>query len=55
VGGDRQSFEFPAIWLPGSFSGTTSREALGVRRVGFHHRQIDLNGPNRELTDELVP
>jgi len=56
VGGDRQSFEFPAeLAGPGSSSGRDFVEKLwAVRRVGFIIDQIDLNGPNRELTDELV-
>jgi Ca-activated chloride channel homolog len=56
VGGDRQSFEFPAeLASPGSSSGYDFVEKLwAIRRVGFIIDQIDLNGPNKELTDELV-
>jgi Ca-activated chloride channel family protein len=56
VGGERRSFEFPAeLAGPGSSSGYDFVEKLwAVRRVGFIIDQIDLNGPNRELTDELV-
>ncbi len=56
VGGERQSFEFPAeLAGPGSSSGRDFVAKLwAVRRVGFIIDQIDLNGPNSELTDELV-
>lgn len=56
VGGERRSFEFPAeLAGPGSSSGYDFVEKLwAVRRVGFIIDQIDLNGPNKELTDELV-
>jgi len=56
VGGDRQSFEFPAE-LAGSGGGTGHdfvEKLWAVRRVGFIIDQIDLNGPNKELTAELV-
>ena len=56
VGGEPRSFEFPAeLAGPGSGTGHDFVEKLwAVRRVGFIIDQIDLNGPNRELTDELV-
>ena len=56
VGGERRSFEFPAE-LAGSGSGPGHdfvEKLWAVRRVGFIIDQIDLNGPNKELTDELV-
>ena len=58
VGGEPRSFEFP-VELQGSGlnfgSGHDFVEKLwAVRRVGFIIDQIDLNGPNKELTDELV-
>lgn len=56
VGGEAQSFEFPAELAPaGTYTGRDFVEKLwAVRRVGFIIDQIDLNGPNQELTDELV-
>ena len=56
VGGERQSFEFPAeLEAAGTAGGHDFVEKLwAVRRVGFIIDQIDLNGPNKELTDELV-
>ncbi len=56
VGGEARSFEFPAeLAGPGEGSGRDFVEKLwAVRRVGFIIDQIDLNGPNKELTDELV-
>jgi len=56
VGGDRQSFEFPAdLAAAGSGSGRDFVEKLwAVRRIGSIIDQIDLDGPNKELTDELV-
>ena len=56
VGGEAQTFEFPAdLAAPGSASGRDFVARLwAVRRVGFIIDQIDLNGPNQELTDELV-
>ena len=56
VGGEPRSFEFPTeLAAPGSNPGYDFVEKLwAVRRVGFIIDQIDLNGPNKELTDELV-
>ncbi len=56
VGGEPRSFEFPTeLAAPGSSTGYDFVEKLwAVRRVGFIIDQIDLNGPNKELTDELV-
>ena len=56
VGGQPQTFEFPAeLAKEGKSSGYDFVEKLwAVRRVGFIIDQIDLNGPNQELTDELV-
>ena len=56
VGGERQSFEFPAeLAGSGASTGRDFVEKLwAVRRVGFIIDQIDLNGPNKELTEELV-
>lgn len=56
VGGERQAFEFPAeLAGAGSATGRDFVEKLwAVRRVGFIIDQIDLDGPNPELTDELV-
>jgi Ca-activated chloride channel homolog len=56
VGGDRQSFEFPAeLAATGRGSSYDFVEPLwAVRRVGFIIDQIDLHGQNKELTDELV-
>ncbi len=56
MGGERRSFEFPAE-LAGAGLGTGHdfvEKLWAVRRVGFIIDQIDLNGPNKELTDELV-
>ena len=56
VGGQPQSFEFPAeLAGAGKSSGHDYVEKLwAVRRAGFIIDQIDLNGANQELTDELV-
>lgn len=56
VGGERQSFEFKVrLAEPGRGASHDFVEKLwAVRRVGDIVDQIDLNGPNRELTDELV-
>ncbi len=56
VGGETRTFEFPAeLAAAGSGTGRDFVEKLwAVRRVGFIIDQIDLNGPNKELTDELV-
>jgi Ca-activated chloride channel homolog len=56
VGGEARTFEFPVeLAAPGSSTGYDFVEKLwAVRRVGFIIDQIDLNGPNKELTDELV-
>jgi Ca-activated chloride channel homolog len=56
VGGEARSFEFPAdLASPGTSTGYDFVEKLwAVRRVGFIIDQIDLNGQNKELTDELV-
>ena len=56
VGGEGRSFEFPAeLASSGSNTGYDFVEKLwAIRRVGFIIDQIDLNGPNKELTDELV-
>ena len=56
VGGEPRSFEFPTeLAAPGANMGYDFVEKLwAVRRVGFIIDQIDLNGPNKELTDELV-
>jgi Ca-activated chloride channel family protein len=56
VAGERQSFEFPAE-LTGSDRGSTYdfvEKLWAVRRIGYIIDQIDLNGQNKELTDELV-
>jgi Ca-activated chloride channel family protein len=56
VAGERQSFEFPAE-LAGSDRGSTYdfvEKLWAVRRIGYIIDQIDLNGQNKELTDELV-
>ncbi len=56
VGGETRSIEFPAD-LEGSGRGTSHdfvERLWAIRRVGFIIDQIDLNGKNRELTDELV-
>ncbi len=56
VGGETQSFEFPAeLAEPGRGSSYDFVERLwAVRRVGFLIDQIDLHGQNKELVDELV-
>jgi Ca-activated chloride channel family protein len=56
VAGERRTFEFPAeLASPGSGSSYDFVEKLwAVRRVGAIIDQIDLNGPSKELTDELV-
>lgn len=56
VGGERRSFEFPAeLAGPGRGSGYDFVEKLwAMRRVGSIIDQIDLQGANKELTDELV-
>jgi len=56
VGGEARSFEVSTeLAAPGSSSRLDFVEKLwAVRRVGFIIDQIDLNGPNQELTDELV-
>jgi Ca-activated chloride channel homolog len=56
VGGEPRSFEVPIeLASYGSGTGYDFVEKLwAVRRVGFIIDQIDLNGPNKELTDELV-
>ena len=56
VGGEPRSFEFPAeLAAASSSTGYDFVEKLwAVRRVGFIIDQIDLNGQNKELTDELV-
>jgi len=56
VAGERRSYEFPAE-LAGAYKGTSHEfvERLwAVRRVGDLIDQIDLQGRNRELIDELV-
>ncbi len=56
VAGERQLFEFPAE-LTGSDRGPTYdfvEKLWAVRRIGYIIDQIDLNGQNKELTDELV-
>ncbi len=56
VAEERRTFEFPAE-LAGSSRGSTHdyvERLWAVRRVGDLIDQIDLNGPNRELIDELV-
>ena len=56
VGGERRSFEFPAeLAGPGRGSQYDFVEKLwAMRRVGSIIDQIDLQGSNKELTDELV-
>ena len=56
VGGEARSFEFPAeLASAGSSTSLDFVEKLwAIRRVGSIIDQIDLNGPNQELTDELV-
>ncbi len=56
VGDERRSFEFPAE-LAGSYRGSGHdfvERLWAVRRVGDLIDQIDMNGQNRELVDELV-
>ncbi len=56
VGGENRSFEFPAD-LAESGRGSTHdfvERIWATRRVGHLIDQIDLNGQNRELIDELV-
>ena len=56
VNGESRSAEFPAE-LEASGRGTSHdfvERLWAIRRVGFIIDQIDLNGQNRELTDELV-
>jgi len=56
VGGDARTFEFPAE-LAEADRGTTYRfveRIWAVRRIGDLIDQIDLNGQNKELVDELV-
>jgi Ca-activated chloride channel family protein len=56
VGGETRRFTFPArLARAGYDSSYRFVETLwAVRRVGYLIDQIDLNGPNKELTDELV-
>ena len=56
VGDERRSFEFPAeLAAPNRGNGHEYVERLwAVRRVGDLIDQIDMNGQNRELVDELV-
>jgi len=57
VGGESRTFEFPVELAgdPGRGSGHGFVERLwAVRRVGWLIDQIDLNGQNKELVDELV-
>ena len=58
VGGEARSFEFPAdLAGPGSGAGSGRdfvEKLWAVRRVGFIIDQVDLNGPSKELTDELI-
>ena len=56
VGGERRSLEFPAE-LAGSSSGSSYdfvERLWAVRRLGDLIDQIDMQGQNRELVDELV-
>jgi Ca-activated chloride channel family protein len=56
VGGEKQTIEFQAE-LAGSGRGSSFdfvERLWAMRRVGFIIDQIDLNGQNKELTDELV-
>ncbi len=56
VGDERRTYEFPAD-LAGSYSGSGHdfvERLWAVRRVGDLIDQIDMNGQNRELVDELV-
>lgn len=56
VGGDRRSFEFP-VELAAAGRGPTLdyvAKLWATRRIGDIIDQIDLHGPNKELTDELV-
>jgi Ca-activated chloride channel family protein len=56
VGGDRQTFEVQTdLARAGEHSSQSFVETLwATRRVGDLIDQIDLNGPNKELIDELV-
>jgi Ca-activated chloride channel family protein len=56
VGDEVRRFEFPAkLARAGEGSGFRFVETLwAVRRIGYLIDQIDLNGQNKELTDELV-
>ena len=56
VSGERQTFEFPTeLAHSGGGSGHAFVETLwATRRVGDLIDQIDLNGANKELVDELV-
>ena len=56
VAGESQSLEFPVeLAKAGSGSSYDFVEKLwAIRRVGFIIDQIDLNGQNKELTDELI-
>ena len=56
VGGEPRSFEFPIeLAAPSSSTGYDFVEKLwAIRRVGFIIDQVDLNGQNKELIDELV-
>jgi Ca-activated chloride channel family protein len=56
VGDERRSHEFPAD-LAGSYSSSSHdfvERLWAVRRVGDLIDQIDMNGQNKELVDELV-
>jgi Ca-activated chloride channel family protein len=56
VGDERRNYEFPAE-LAGSYTGGSHdfvERLWAVRRVGDLIDQIDMNGQNRELVDELV-
>jgi Ca-activated chloride channel family protein len=56
IASERKSVEFPAE-LASSGQGTRHdfvERLWAIRRVGFIIDQIDLNGQNKELTDELV-
>jgi Ca-activated chloride channel family protein len=56
VGDERRTYEFPAE-LAGSYRGSSHdfvERLWAVRRVGDLIDQIDMNGQNRELVDELV-
>jgi Ca-activated chloride channel family protein len=56
VGSESRTFEY-AMELAGSDKGPTYafvERLWAMRRIGHIIDQIDLNGPNKELTDELV-